>query len=343
MLLMRRLRFGKNQVPVPFNRWFPLSLVSRLYPKAQKEKSGGRSRSAQGRVLVIAEEPAVSLSASLEASGLNVVAVSGGAAALISLHRYRPQLVIASSAIEGLSITDLARRLAQTEEGLLLLIVGSEPSTSERRQAVISAGAFDYFQIPAEAELLVLRANQLSRLQESMDRLRAEAGIDHLTGLANRRRFRIALKRELERWRRYGAPCALLLLDIDHMKAINDNYGHPVGDVVIREVANKLSQVSRDNDTAARLGGEEFALLLAGIDNAKGELAARRLLGIFSEQSIEGVGKVTLSIGLAACPAHANSERTLYAASDRALYVAKNEGRNRVAVAPLLQPTLPDL
>jgi len=252
-------------------------------------------------------------------------------------------LVIASSAIEGLSLTDLARRLAQIEEGLLLLIVGPEPSTSERRQAVISAGAFDYFQIPAEAELLVLRANQLSRLQESMDRLRAEAGIDHLTGLANRRRFRIALKRELERWRRYGAPCALLLLDIDHMKAINDNYGHPVGDVVIREVANKLSQVSRDNDTAARLGGEEFALLLAGIDNAKGELAARRLLGIFSEQSIEGVGNVTLSIGLAACPAHANSERTLYAASDRALYVAKNEGRNRVAVAPLLQPTLPDL
>lgn len=311
--------------------------------KAQKEKSGEKSRSAQGRVLLIAEEPAVSASALLEDSGLNVVAVSSGAAALISIHRHRPQLVIASSAIEGLSISDLARTLAQTEDGLLLLVVGSEPSTSERRYAVISAGAFDYFQIPAELELLVLRANQLSRFRESMDRLRADANIDSLTGLANRRRFRVALTREVERWRRYGAPCALLLLDIDYMKAINDNYGHPVGDVVIRQVANTLSQVSRDNDTAARLGGEEFALLLAGIDHAKGEQAARRLLGIFSEQSIEGVGNVTLSIGLAACPAHANSERTLYAASDRALYVAKNEGRNRLAVAPLLQPTLPDL
>ena len=312
-----------------------------MKPKPQKEKSGNRSRSAQGRVLLITEDQAVDSKALLEAAGLNVVAVSAGAAALVSLHRYRPQLVIASSAIRGLSISDLARRLDETEDGLLLLIVGSEPSTSERRQAVISAGAFDYFQIPAEIELLVLRAYQLTRLRESIDRLRAEADIDHLTGLANRRRFRVALTREFERWRRYGAPCALLLLDIDHMKAINDTYGHPFGDGVIRQIANKLSLVSRDTDTAARLGGEEFALLLAGIDSNKAELAARRLLGILSEQAFEGDQTVTVSIGLAGCPAHANSERTLYAASDAALYVAKNEGRNRVAVAPLLQPNLP--
>jgi diguanylate cyclase (GGDEF)-like protein len=314
-----------------------------LKPKAQRDKSGTRSRSAQGRVLLITEEQAVDSRALLEASGLNVVAVSAGAAALVSLHRYRPQLVIASSAIKGLSISDLARRLAQTEDGLLLLVVGSEPSTSERRQEVISAGAFDYFQVPAEIELLVLRANQLIRLRQQIDRLRSEADIDHLTGLANRRRFRIALTREVERWRRYGAPCALLLLDIDYMKAINDTYGHPFGDVVIRQIANMLSQVSRETDTAARLGGEEFALLLAGIDSAKAELAARRLRDILSEQSIEGVRNVTVSIGLAGCPAHANSERTLYAASDAALYVAKNEGRNRVAVAPLLHPTLSDV
>ena len=163
-----------------------------------------------------------------------------------------------------------------------------------------------------------------------------------MTGLANRRRFRVALTREVERWRRYGAPCALLLLDIDHMKKINDTYGHPFGDVVIRNVAQTLTEVSRDTDTAARLGGEEFALLLAGIDSAKAELAARRLLAILSEQSIEEVGNVTVSIGLAACPTHANSERMLYAASDAALYVAKNEGRNRVAVAQLLQPNLPE-
>ena len=131
------------------------------------------------------------------------------------------------------------------------------------------------------------------------------------------------------------------MLDIDHMKAINDEYGHPFGDVVLRYIANKLTLVSRDTDTAARLGGEEFALLLGGTDGAKAELAARRLLRILSDEAIEGVRKVTVSIGLAACPAHADSERALYAASDAALYVAKNEGRNRVSVAPLQQQSLP--
>jgi diguanylate cyclase (GGDEF)-like protein len=124
------------------------------------------------------------------------------------------------------------------------------------------------------------------------------------------------------------------------MKAINDKYGHPFGDVVIRSIANTLARVSRDNDSAARLGGEEFALLFAGIDATKAKLAASRLLGILNEQLVEGV-KVTVSIGLAACPEHANSERTLYAASDRALYVAKNNGRNQVAVAELMQKKLP--
>ena len=311
-----------------------------MKPKAQKEKSKSANRE-QGRVLLITDEAAAPCRASLEYAGLEVVGVSAGAAALVSLRRYRPHIVIASSAIKGLSINDLARTLTQTEDSLPLLVVGSEASTSKRRQAVLAVGAFDYFQIPEEVELLGLRANQLVRLRQSIDRLRAEADLDYLTGLANRRRFRVALKRELERWRRYRAPCALLMLDIDHMKAINDEHGHPFGDVVIRHIANKLSHVSRDTDTAARLGGEEFALLLAGIDDAKAELAARRLLGILSEQSIEGVLNVTVSIGLAACPAHADSERTLYAASDAALYVSKNEGRNQVSVAPLRQQILP--
>ena len=125
------------------------------------------------------------------------------------------------------------------------------------------------------------------------------------------------------------------------MKAINDHYGHPAGDDVIRHVANTLVEVSRGNDTPARLGGEEFALLLAGISEEKAAAAAERLRSILAEQGVEGVGRISVSIGVAGCLAHASSQRTLYAASDRALYVAKNEGRNRVAVAPLMQENLP--
>src|SRR5207247_1237639 len=132
-----------------------------------------------------------------------------------------------------------------------------------------------------------------------------------------------------------------LMLDIDHMKAINDQNGHPAGDTVIRHIAHTLVEVSRDNDTAARLGGEEFALLLAGVSGEKAATAAERLRKVLAQRSVASVGPITVSIGVAACPEHANSERTLYLASDRALYVAKNDGRNRVAVAPPLQEKLP--
>lgn len=308
--------------------------------KAQKEKSVERPARQSGRVLVITDDPRFPLRASLESIGLEVVGVCAGAAALVSLQRSRPHLVIASTPTRGISIQELGRMLGQSLDGTPLILVGAEAPTLERRQAALSAGAFDFFQIPGELDLLALRANQLVKLRLTMDRLRVEADLDQLTGLANRRRFRVALTGEVERWRRYGVPCALLLLDIDHMKAINDKFGHPSGDVVIGQIALTLAKVSRDNDTAARLGGEEFALLFAGIDGTKAESAAKRLLSILAEQQIEGVGNISVSIGVAACPAHADSERTLYEASDRALYVAKNGGRGRVAVAPLMPEKL---
>lgn len=304
--------------------------------KAQAAGAGSRER---GRILIITDETELSWRAGLESSGHEIVDVAAGAAALVSLRRSRPHLVIASNNSKGISNLELVRMLNQIDEGVPLVLYGSE-ETNARRKAALASGAFDYFQIPGELESLTLRVNQLVTLRQTMERLRSEADLDHLTGLANRRRFRVALNREVERWRRYGVPCALLLLDIDHMKAINDRFGHPTGDSVIRQIASVLTKVLRDNDTAARLGGEEFALLLASIDGEKAAAAAERLRGILAEQAIPEVGNFTVSIGVAACPAHAITERALYSASDQALYVAKNEGRNRVAVAPLIQENL---
>ena len=182
--------------------------------------------------------------------------------------------------------------------------------------------------------LLLARTAQLVALSQTLDHLRAEANRDYLTGLSNRRRFRNALGQELERWRRYHVPCALVLVDIDYLKRINDAHGHSAGDVVIRHVASALTEHSRDNDTAARLGGEEFALLLAGTDSRNAFAAAERLRQAVASVAVESVGTVTVSLGVASCPAHATSERTLYAATDAALYRAKDDGRNRSALAP---------
>jgi diguanylate cyclase (GGDEF)-like protein len=302
--------------------------------------TGARDR---GRVLLIADAHLDLLSTSLAATGLEIVVASRGTAALISLQRARPHIVVASLAVKGISRTELVRTLSQTQEGVPLILVGAEAATVERRREALVAGAFDYFQLPTELPLLLERTRQLVEQRQFIERLRAEADLDYLTGLANRRRFRGALGSEVERWSRYGVPCALLMLDIDHLKVINDQHGHTVGDIVIRHVGNTLLSVLRENDTAARLGGEEFALLLASISGEQAALAAERLRRSLADQPVEVVGQVTVSIGVAACPLHASSERSLYAAGDRALYVAKNEGRNRIAVAPLLQEKLPGI
>lgn len=307
----------------------------------QKKATTERYSPEQRRVLIIADEPDASLASSLESAGFKIVGVSTAAAAPVLLIRSRPHLVIASTTIRGLSLQELAQILQQRDDDLPFIFVGRDLATLQSRTLAMSEGASDYYQLPEQFELLSLHAKQLVKLRQKMNRLRGEADFDTLTGLANRRRFRVALTGELERWRRYGAPCALLLLDVDHMKKINDTYGHPTGDRVLREISHTLAKVCRDNDVAARLGGEEFALLCANVDATRGELAARRLHEVLSQQKIEGVGQITVSIGVAACPEHANSERTLYAASDAALYIAKNEGRNRIGVAPLLQEELP--
>ncbi len=290
----------------------------------------------QGRVLLVTDNNAAFTAhrIALERAGFAVFGASGGLAAMVAVRRTRPHVVVAEDNLEGIGANDLACSLARAGDGVSLILVGNERATTARRRDALASGAFDYFEMPHDLELLIARAAQLIQIKQTFDDLRALADRDYLTNLANRRRFRVALGHELERWRRYRVPCALLLVDIDHLKKINDAHGHSAGDNVIRHVADALRELSRDNDTAARLGGEEFALLLAGADATQATAAAERVRHVVSNKPIEGgVGIVTVSLGVAACPSHADAERALYAASDAALYHAKNNGRNRVSLA----------
>ena len=288
----------------------------------------------QGRILLVADDARMGqYAAGLEERGFFVAGVAGGAKALVALQRTRPHVVVADAGLRGISAAELTRMLSDSQAAVPVVLAGFEPSTHERRGAAMDAGASDYFQLPAEFQLLAARVAQLVTHRLTVERLRAEADQDYLTGLANRRRFRKALGQEVERWRRYQLPCALLLFDIDHMKRVNDTYGHPAGDRVIRFVADVLAEMSRDNDTAARLGGEEFALLLAGAAAEKALAAAERVRLAVAERPLTEVGSVTVSVGVAACPSNARAERELFAASDAALYRAKRAGRNRAVLA----------
>ncbi|MFW5958082.1 MAG: diguanylate cyclase, partial [Desulfosalsimonas sp.] len=167
-------------------------------------------------------------------------------------------------------------------------------------------------------------------------RLFEQATTDGLTRLFVHRYFHFLLEKELERSRRYSRPCSVLMMDIDDFKHFNDTYGHQLGDEVLKQVADAILKNTRNSDTAARYGGEEFVLVLpeTGVDGAV--IVAEKIRTFVESieiKDLEGTPGITISIGAAACPAHAKDKDELISAADRALYVSKRSGKNRVSVS----------
>jgi diguanylate cyclase (GGDEF)-like protein len=169
------------------------------------------------------------------------------------------------------------------------------------------------------------------------DRERERASRDGLTGLYNRREFDRLLQAAVAREERQQGRFALLLLDIDHFKRLNDTYGHPAGDGALRNTARLLEKHLRKGDQAARYGGEEFAAILPGADEKGARHLAdriRKAVGEAEQEMAPGqTVRVTVSLGLAVWPDDGQHPETLLAAADRALYAAKEGGRDRVAAA----------
>jgi diguanylate cyclase (GGDEF)-like protein len=169
------------------------------------------------------------------------------------------------------------------------------------------------------------------------DNLRDQSTRDHLTGLLNRRSMEDALEREIGRAGRLGGPLSLLVLDLDHFKRVNDAFGHQFGDSLLKEIGQVLRLNVRSTDVACRYGGEEFVVLLPGADVEAARARAERLRELVEQVGTAQAGRIfgpmTLSVGLAVFPDHAVSGRALLEADDRALYEAKQQGRNRVVVA----------
>lgn len=166
--------------------------------------------------------------------------------------------------------------------------------------------------------------------------LKALADTDPLTALPNRRQFEAIAAAEWSRFQRYGRPLSLMLIDIDHFKSVNDRFGHDVGDLVIRGVALTLQATKRQTDMAARIGGEEFAMLVPETDERAAEIAAERLRVAIEEQPLTIDGqelKVTVSIGIAGARMAMSSFDRMLKRADEALYEAKHGGRNRVVCA----------
>jgi diguanylate cyclase (GGDEF)-like protein len=166
--------------------------------------------------------------------------------------------------------------------------------------------------------------------------MKVMAVTDGLTGLFNHREFYQALRRELERARRYRHTLSLLMIDVDDFKRFNDRFGHPAGDIALREIADLLRKCARTTDIIARYGGEELAVILPESTPGGALMVAERIkseVGAhnFIQGSIEHV-QLTVSIGIYSSTNGEDSEDQIVSLADEASYVAKKSGKNRVVV-----------
>ena len=189
----------------------------------------------------------------------------------------------------------------------------------------------------------LLTYGNVSELAEEAEVHERLACSDGLTGLNNRRHFQVLANNEWTRFQRYKRPLALLMIDIDKFKSVNDTYGHDVGDEVIKAVAGVLQNNKRTTDIAGRLGGEEFALLLPEATPDNAILVAERFRQLVANLVISAGDvrvPVTISVGAAVCDAETSGIEELLKQADVALYEAKRTGRNRVCRAETASPPI---
>jgi diguanylate cyclase (GGDEF)-like protein len=207
----------------------------------------------------------------------------------------------------------------------------------ERLIGVLQITAADRSRVWGENEILLLRtvANQVAAAVNHarlFAQIQQQALTDALTGCYNRRSFEMQLDREMQMARRQHQPLSLIMLDLDRFKQLNDSAGHDAGDAALRKLADCFKQELRGVDSAARFGGDEFALILPQAYSDGAMIVAERLRASIEKIEIPGFGNLTASMGIATFPSHGASRTELVVTADSALYSAKRTGRNRVCV-----------
>ena len=268
------------------------------------------------------------LTVALQMAGYEVRSANDGEAGLEAVESYQPDLIITDVMMPKMDGYELARRVRANPltRFLPIIIQTAARNDAQDLRRGSEVGALGYITDPTDIDLLLARARTLLDFKRYLDTVEEEAFTDHLTGLANRRRFERQLAREVSRTLRYSRPFCLLLLDIDNFKLVNDTYGHDAGDEAIRRLSLTLQAGTRGIDLAARIGGEEFAVILPETDFEGGVDVAERLRIAVREMEIPNVGQITASFGVAEFPLSAATGRELMAVADAALYEAKRAG-----------------
>jgi two-component system cell cycle response regulator len=274
------------------------------------------------------------------AEGWDLAVVGDPDELVATVETYEPDVVLCAMHLVGVSALELCGELKATEVGARtpFVVLARRGLSDDEAASVLLAGADD---VVADAmdRVAELRArvrgqlrhkrglDALRRLRSEREALRHDASTDALTGVWNRRAFEAMLDAHVLGRQRFG----LLFVDVDHFKAVNDAHGHDAGDAVLAHLGHVLSGSVRPGDAVARLGGEEFVVLLQGVTTEGALTAAERLREAAAEVGPVGVPRVTVSIGVAlADPAEDVTADDLMRRADAALYSAKRAGRDRV-------------
>ena len=193
----------------------------------------------------------------------------------------------------------------------------------------LSIGAVDYITKPVRPAIVVARVKTHITIKLQQDKLNKMAFNDQLTGLCNRHYLMDVANQKVARAQRHHYTLWVLMIDIDYFKSINDNYGHAVGDLVLQAIAKSLKEDNRDEDIAARLGGEEFVIVFDPCEDEDAFNKAVRILDKIENLKPNNI-TVTISIGMAKVLEQDNNFESLLKRADDALYKAKENGRNRI-------------
>jgi diguanylate cyclase (GGDEF)-like protein len=303
------------------------------------------ARGGKGRVnILVADDSAVSrrlIEQTLEGLGYGVVLAEDGQQALDILMRPDgPRLAVVDWMMPGVDGLEVCRRVRQRTTPYAYVILLTARDRQEDVLAGLDAGADDFLTKPFDAVELRARLRSGARVLElqealfaAMEALRHQATRDALTGLWNRGLVLDGLARELDRAEREERALSIVIADLDHFKRVNDTHGHPVGDAVLRQTAERFRTALRGYDLIGRYGGEEFLVVLPGCEEARAGRVAERLRGAVAARPIEAAGvavAVTMSLGVACATEPGTDATALIKAADAALYRAKEQGRNRV-------------